>query len=319
MRDIIGHEKILDRFIISNNKNALSHAHLIVGEDGIGKSLLAKAFSEVILGIDQRVNHVDIIHYKTNENSFKIANVREVVAEVNKKPYEGDKKVIILYDGEKFTTEAQNALLKTIEEPPSGVYIIILTRSSELILDTVKSRCQIHKLSPLNSLDLERFINRDFKNIDVNIKKSLMAFSEGIPGRIEKFINDQSFSKLRDFVLKVLYSIVNRNENDIMEYTKFFDSKSKDETAKVLAGKNDEILETFVLFTRDIIVCKEVKDKSLIINSDKIDEISKIAMIISYKKLKEFVNIIDDARMNLISNTNRALTFNEMMRKMLEA
>lgn len=319
MREVIGHEKILDRFVISNNKNALSHAHLIVGEDGIGKSLLAKAFAEKILGIDEKDEHVDIIHYRTNENSFKIANVREVVSEVNKKPYEGDRKVIILYNGEKFTIEAQNALLKTIEEPPVGVYIIILTKSLELILDTVKSRCQIHKLAPLNSLDLEKFIKRDFNNIDDDLKKSVMAFSEGIPGRIEKFINDKSFSQIRDFVLKVFYSAAHRNEKDIMEYTKYFDSKSKGEIAKALNGKNDEILETFVLFTRDIIVCKEVANKSFIINSDKFEEISKLAMMVSYKKLKGFISIIDEARTNLISNTNRALTFNEMMRKMLEA
>lgn len=319
MRDIIGHRKILNRFIVSKSKNALAHAHLIVGEDGIGKSLLAKGFAEVILGIEPRESHVDIIDYKTTENSFKISHVRELVSEVNKKPYEGDKKVIILYDGQKMTTEAQNALLKTIEEPPNGVYIIILTTSLELILDTIKSRCQICKLTPLGGENLLEFINRDYKMVDETTKKALIAFSQGIPGRIDKFINDKGFGILRNFVLDVLLSISNRNEKDILEYTGYFESKSKSEVAKVLVGKNDDLLEQFVSFTRDIILYKEMANESFIINNDKIEEIQEIANLMSYKKLKEFVGIIDETRVNLLSNTNRALTFNDMMRKMLEA
>ena len=318
MRKVIGHKYILDRFISSKEKNALSHAHLIVGEDGIGKSLLAKVFAELIIGVEERESHIDIINYKTTDNSFKVGHVRDVVAEVNKKPYEGDKKVVILYNGEKFTTEAQNALLKTIEEPPNGVYIIILTRSLELILDTIKSRCQIHKLAPLNSIELEEFIDRDFKFIDEDTKKSLIAFSEGIPGRIEKFVNDKSFSKIRTFVLDVLLSVSKGNEKEILEYTNYFDGKGKGELTKILVGKNDEILESFVSFIRDIIVYKEVANDALIINGDQIDRIKELAMLMSYKKLKEFIAIIDDTRLNLISNTNRTLTFNSMMRRMLE-
>ena len=319
MRDIIGHRKILNRFILSKSKNALAHAHLIVGEDGIGKSLLARGLAEVILGIEPRESHVDIIDYKTTENSFKISHVRELVSEVNKKPYEGDKKVIILYDGQKMTTEAQNALLKTIEEPPNGVYIIILTTSLELILDTIKSRCQICKLAPLSGGDLLEFINRDYKMVDESTKKALIAFSQGIPGRIDKFVNDKGFGILRDFVLDVLLAISNRSEKDILEYTGYFESRSKSEVAKVLVGKNDDLLEQFISFTRDIILYKEMANESFIINSDKIIEIQKLANLMSYKKLKEFVRIIDETRINLLSNTNRVLTFNDMMRKMLEA
>ena len=319
MRDIIGHRKVLNRFMVSKSKNALAHAHLIVGEDGIGKSLLAKGLAEVILGVEPRDNHVDIINYKTSENTFKIANVRELISEVNKKPYEGDKKVIILYDGQKMTTEAQNALLKTIEEPPSGVYIIILTTSLELLLDTIKSRCQISKLSPLSGDDILEFINRDYKHIDEEGKASLIAFSQGIPGRIEKFTSDKGFGILRDFVLDILLSVAKRSEKDAIKYTGYFETKSKAEISKVLVGRNNDLLEQIVLFTRDIIIYKEIANAKLIINSDKLERIAEIANLMPYKKLKEFTRIIDETREKLVSNTNRSLTFNEMMRKMLEA
>lgn len=319
MRDIIGHRQILNRFMISKSRNALAHAHLIVGDDGIGKSLLAKGLAEVILGIEPRDEHVDIINYKTSENTFKIANVRELVSEVNKKPYEGDKKVIILYDGQKMTTEAQNALLKTIEEPPVGVYIIILTTSLELILDTIKSRCQICKLSPLSVDYIVDFIDRDYSYVDADTKKAMIAFSQGIPGRIEKFISDKGFGLLRDFVLDILLSVAKRSEEDIIKYTGYFETKSKAEISKVLVGRNDDLLEQIIAFTRDIILYKEIADERFIINSDKITRVSEIANLMPYKKLKEFSRIIDETRENLVSNTNKSLTFNDMMRKMLEA
>ncbi|MGL5820860.1 MAG: DNA polymerase III subunit delta' [Sarcina sp.] len=319
MNSIIGHTEVLNRFITSRSKNALAHAHLIVGEDGIGKSLLAKALAASILGVEDRDSHVDIVHYKTKENSFKIANVREIISEVSKKPFEGDKKVIILYDGQKMTIEAQNALLKTIEEPPIGVYIIILTTSLDLILDTIKSRCQVCKLTPLSGDELLEFINRDYGYIEDEKKKALIAFSQGIPGRIDKFINDKSFDLLRNFVLDILFAIANRDEKAIMEFTNSFEARSKNDISKAISGKNEDLLEQFVLFTRDIIIYKEIGNEEFIINNDKLEKIKNLANLMSYKKLKEFSNIVDAARNNLVSNTNRSLTFNEMMRKMLEA
>ncbi|MGL4991650.1 MAG: DNA polymerase III subunit delta' [Sarcina sp.] len=319
MVDIIGHKKILDRFKNSKSKNALSHAHLIIGDDGIGKSLVAKELAKIILNIDKEKNHIDIVDYKTQEASFKISNVRDIISEVNKKPYEGSQKVIIIYNGEKMTIEAQNALLKTIEEPPKGVYIIILSNNLDLMLETIKSRCQITKLLPLNDDELLEFINKKYKDVDKASKSTFIAFSQGIPGRIDKLAKDTSFFIIRNFVLDLLLTIANRNINNVVLYTTYFDSKAKNEISKALMGKNIELLEQIISFTRDVIICKEVANDGFIINRDKLEEIKKLASLMSYKKLNNFINIVDRTRENLKSNTNRVLTFNEMMRKMLEA
>ena len=88
-----------------------------------------------------------------------VDEIREIIEEVSKRPYEGDKKVIIIHEGSKLTIQAQNALLKTIEEPPQGVYIILLAESLETLLETIKSRCQVYKLTPLNNKQIEKYIN----------------------------------------------------------------------------------------------------------------------------------------------------------------
>ena len=158
MKEFIGFENIINGFMKREDKNTLSHAHIIAGPDGIGKSIMAKMFAMKILGKTEDINYADIIHYRSEKASLGIDEVRRIIEEVSKKPYEGDRKIIIIHGGDKLTVQAQNAMLKTIEEPPKGVYIILLTESLELLLDTIKSRCQIYKLTPLSKNDMLKYL-----------------------------------------------------------------------------------------------------------------------------------------------------------------
>ena len=179
MGHFIGHERIIESLRKRILTGEISHAHIIVGEDGIGKSNLAKLIAINILGGHQDRNYVDIVNYRCKKSSFGVDDVRDVVDEVSKKPFEGDKKVIIIHDGNKMTVQAQNALLKTIEEPPKGVFIILLCESLELILDTIKSRCQIYKLTPLTKDEVKLYIERlgteNYSNEEI---KAAISYSE---------------------------------------------------------------------------------------------------------------------------------------------
>ncbi|SHE45473.1 DNA polymerase III subunit delta' [Clostridium fallax] len=307
--DFIGHEAIRKRVYNEIKNNALSHAHLIIGEDGIGKSLLAKEIALQIMGKNEDREYIDIVHYKPSKLSFGVDDVRSIISEINKKPYEGNKKVIIIHEGNKLTIQAQNALLKTIEEPPKGVFIIILCESGELILDTVKSRCQIHKLSPLSKIEMESFINKNYNNLDDKLKNTLIAFSAGIPGRADKFLKDQDFKNIRDLALNILKDINIRDEKLVIKYGEML-SKYSD--------KIDDFLAILVSFIRDIIIYKEVENLSIIINGDKIDNIIELSNIMSYKKLKWIIEVIDNTRRNLKNNTNVAITFDVMLMNLLE-
>ena len=187
---IIGHDIIKSQIENSIKMGRLSHASIFVGEDGIGKSLFAEELAVKILGKDEIKQYVDIIKLKLfkNKKSIGIEEIKYIIEEINKKPYEGDKKVVILYNSDKLTEAAQNALLKTIEEPPQGSFIILLCEKLDGILDTVKSRCQIYKLNRLNSKDMKVFLNSKFPRLSDQELISIMAFSDGVPGRAEKFI-----------------------------------------------------------------------------------------------------------------------------------
>lgn len=305
MGQFIGHKSIIDSFKKRVDLGEISHAHIIVGEDGIGKSNLANKLARNILGKFEEKDYIDIINYRCKKASFGVDDVREIVDEINKKPFEGDKKVIIIYDGNKLTVQAQNALLKTIEEPPKGVYIILLCESLELILDTIKSRCQIYKLTPLTKEDIRLYIDRisedDYSQEEIN---AAIAYSEGIPGRAEAFLRDSSLKDLRNTLVDLLFLIIKGNPKELLEFE-----------SKIIAfkDKRDDILNILASFVRDIIIYKEINEGNGIINGDKIESIKKLAMEISYKKLNKIIDKVGEARRSLLSNSNFQLTIRVMI------
>ena len=308
MNKIIGHNKVIEGFMKRAENNTLSHAHLITGRDGIGKSIIADIFVSKILKKEIGKENVDAIHYRNKKASIGVSEVRDIIEEVYKRPYEGDKKVIVIYDAEKLTVQAQNALLKTIEEPPNGVYILLLTTSLESLLDTIKSRCQIYKLTPLNKEEMINFINLNYEVSEKQIS-SLLAYSEGIPGRVEKFLNDHKLQSLRNLIIDMLKDI-NKNEVDItLKYEKLF-YHYKDE--------KEELLNIISSFVRDIILYKEIDDKRLIINSDKNKDIEELVQMMSYRKLNGMLKYIDEARTNLKQNINFSMTISIMLMGFLE-
>ena len=309
MRDFIGHEALINNFKQRCLKNTLSHAHLIAGEDGVGKGKLANILAKFILNGDLDREYVDIINYSSEKSSFGVDDVRDIIEEVYKKPFEKDKKVIIIHEGNKLTIQAQNALLKTIEEPPKGVYIIILCESLELILDTIKSRCEIYKLKPLTKSELYEYIKIKKFNYDENEIKSAIAFSEGVAGRIDRYFNDDKLRELRN---NIVILIKNLNKNDLE------DILQQEESFSNLKNDKEEVLNIFGLFIRDILINKEIENEEFIINSDKLEDIKELTKEMSFKKLNNMIKTIEEARRNIKSNVSWGMMLRVMLMGFME-
>ena len=281
MRNFIGYSDLINNFKDRCLKNTLSHAHLIAGEDGIGKSKLANILAKLILNGDLEREYVDIINYKSSKASFGVDEVRDIIEEVSKKPFEGDRKVIIIHEGNKLTIQAQNALLKTIEEPPIGVHIIILCESLELILDTIKSRCEIYKLTPLTKNELYEYIK--IKGFDYNESdiRSAIAFSEGIPGRIDRYFNDENLRELRNKVIELIKSL-NKNDVEIV--------LQQEEALSTLKDNKEEVL---LIFRGDRVFLEKKKNTN-----------SYVGNILLLKKLKGY-SINQDGNLLKISIIDR--------------
>ena len=301
MRNFIGYSSLIENFKSRCSNGNLSHAQLISGEDGIGKSILAEILGKLILNGDINREYVDIINYKPIKTSFGVDDVRDIIDEVNKKPFEGDKKVIIIHQGNKLTIQAQNALLKTIEEPPTEVYIIILCESLELILDTIKSRCEIYKLTPLTKDERYECSEEE--------KLSAIAFSEGIPGRIDRYFSDTELQELRDKIVDLLLQLTNNEIEAILE---------KEEQLVSYKQNKEEVVNVLSSFIRDILVNKEVYNENLIINRDKIRSIERLTNEMSFKKLNKMLLGLQEARKNIKNNVSWAMTVRIMLMDFME-
>lgn len=304
MRKIIGHKNVIDS--INNRKlnDSFSHANLIIGNDGIGKSIIAKYISNQIIEERDNVESVDIVKYYPSSTSFGVDDVRNIINEVNKKPYEGNKKVLILYRCDKLTTQAQNALLKTIEEPPMGVYLILLSDSLEAILDTIKSRCQVYKLTPLTKEEILVYIENKYTDLTSEDKKAALAYSSGIPGKIDRFIEDQNLKDLRDICINLFEDILKREHDLVLKY---------EELLKNSKGEKFELLDILLSYIRDIMLFKELNNQELIVNLDKVLKINDISRRMSYKKLNSMLEYIKEARINFSSNTNYSMTLSVLL------
>lgn len=178
--EIKGHRKNISTLIKMHNEGKLFHSYLFTGIEGSGKKLVALAFSKRVLCLDGRGDececdscrmfekgvHPDFrvvdLSYQASllgedvseQNNLKISTIREIIRFSQLAPSFSAYKVIIIDDAYKMVSEAQNALLKTIEEPTPTSIFILISPSKNLLLPTVVSRCQVINFSPLTEEDV---------------------------------------------------------------------------------------------------------------------------------------------------------------------
>ena len=135
--DIIGNDKLKKELIHSVETNKTSHSYLFIGTEGIGKKLIAEEFAKMLLAVKDTENSPDFSIIEPDGNSIKIEQIREFQKKVSEKPIISNKKVYIINDSDKMTVEAQNCLLKTLEEPPEFVTIILIGSNENSFLSTI--------------------------------------------------------------------------------------------------------------------------------------------------------------------------------------
>lgn len=195
--NIVGNEKnkkILEDIII---KNKVANAYMFIGQESIGKFLFAKEFAKAILCLNENKpcnkckscleldnsNNPDLTIIEPDGNNVKIEQIRELNRKVVEKPIVSNKKVYIINDGQNITKEAQNALLKTLEEPPEYVTIILITTSESAFLPTIKSRCTKINFNKLAKEDMLKILKNkyNYQNIaDIVYKTSNGSINKSI-------------------------------------------------------------------------------------------------------------------------------------------
>ena len=324
-QDILGHEMIKDHFRKAIENHKVSHAYILAGEEGMGRKSLANAFAMTLLcvkGLKEPCmechsckqmlsdNHPDVIHV-THEKpgSIGVDDIRKQINDtIMIKPYSSYYKIYMVDEAEKMTVQAQNALLKTIEEPPSYAVIILMTTNPDAFLPTILSRCIQLKLKPLRDYVVKGYL---VEKLGVPVEKAEVyaAFARGNLGKAIHIASSEEFGELYRAVLTLLKNIKNMDLPALLEFIK----KLQEDHLDI-----NECLDFMQLWYRDILMYKVTKDMNLLIFKDEYKTVSEICSHSSYEGLEAVLEAIDKAKQRLDANVNTELALELMLLTMKE-
>ena len=299
-KDIIGQEFAKKYLTNSINKDKVSHAYLFEGMNGVGKKTLAKEFAKTLIKVDKLENSPDYISIEPEGSSIKIAQIRKLQTDVLVKPH-SDYKIYIINKAEKMTVESQNALLKTLEEPPAYVIIILITSNKNSLLDTIKSRCEIIKFLPVSFIQTKKYL--EDMGIEERKASILATFSRGSISKALELSESADFMLMREDIQNNIQTLLEKNIVEILELSSKYD-KYKDNII--------EVLDMMINYFRDIMMLKENIGKDMIINIDKITYVQNMSKKINYSQVSKIIDIIEETKKKLKSNCNFNLSIQVM-------
>ena len=289
---IIGNDRIKQELLQTIQLNKTSHSYLFLGTSGIGKKIIAKEFAKMILCIEKEkyCNHCkSCIEFDSGNNpdfqliepdgaSLKIEQIRNMQSKILEAPIISNKKVYIINDADLMTEEAQNCLLKTLEEPPEFVTIILIGSNENRFLSTIKSRCTIIKFQNIENKEIKKYLNQNFQISDVS-EEMLEVFAGSI-GKADKLKDKQ---ELYNNIVEIITKIKSLSLIDTLKKADII-YKSQEEKQDILEAIN-------------VILFKKSKEDNRYLNC---------------------INIVEDTKKRLNANANYNMCIDNMLFRIWE-
>jgi DNA polymerase III subunit delta' len=324
-----GQSRIINFLKDSIARKSLAHAYLLVGPSHVGKMTLAIDLARAlncpegdppcsVCRTCQRISEgkfSDVVIITRNSgrdakdkrksSEISIDTIRDFLQKSSTlPPYEGRFKVFIVDTAELMSNEAANCLLKTLEEPPSHVVIILLTSEEKSLLPTVVSRCQRFELKPMPTLETEAVLSST--GISQEQGKLLARLSKGCLGWAVSAADDAGFLKGRDLRLDEFVALMTRNWDERFSYIQQLPS---DRSAV------EDLLRLWLSYCRDVLLIKYNCDGA-ICNLDRINDLKSWSSMLTVLEIKEFIDSLNEAIMYLSFNANLHLLFETLMLEM---
>lgn len=309
--NIIGHEKIIEYFQNAIASDKVSHACILNGPDKSGKMMLAEAFAAALQcekhGVNacgecrfckqaESKNQPDILYVTHDKpNTIGVDDIRrQLNDDIALKPYAGKYKVYIVDEAEKMNVQAQNALLKTIEEPPSYGVILLLTSNADAFLPTILSRCVRLDLKAVGDEKIRKFLMEE-KGIPDYQADVCVAFAQGNVGKALRLAGSEQFNEMKDSALQLIKRL---DDIDLNEMTKEI-RKISDYKLEI-----DDYLDLIMVWYRDVLLYKATADANRLVFGEEIYNIKKAASQSSYSGIEEILKGLEKAKARFRANVN---------------
>ena len=243
--NILGNEKNKNILEKSIKLNKYSHSYVFWGLEGIGKKVFAKEFAKNILCLEQKenCNCKSCLEIDSNNNpdfqliepidgKVKIEQIREMQRKVAEKPIISNKKVYIIDNADTMTTEAQNCLLKTLEEPPEYITIILICTNEDNLLSTIKSRCTRMHFEPISIEEIKKYVKKNYPEEDIS--DNIINLSQGSIGKTIKLNENKN---IYENIEKIFLSMQNKDLIEIVQMSEEI-YKAKEEISSILDYMN---------------------------------------------------------------------------------
>ena len=315
---IVEQDRVKHHLKTALEKDTVSHAYLFLGERGIGKYTMAMAFAQALLCPEAALacgqclscekvrhgNHPDVLVVapEKNETSIKISQIRRLIGQLAIKPYEAEKRVAIIKNGDAMTPEAQNALLKSLEEPEPFNIFIITAADGEAILQTIRSRCQILTFEPVSAAGIHQVLKA--RGIaDEELLSAALYDSEGSVGKALDFFENQGLESLKVEALDVFYAIL---KGDCFKLFDFAEKIGKRKTDSL------EVLNFLILWFRDIALILAGQQAPV---SPYLEKQRRFVDILTSQRNAEILKVLFELMDNLAYNVNLRLQWESTMLK----
>lgn len=318
--EIVGHEQIKEHMQAAIRDKKPFHAYLFQGEEGVGKESLARTFAAGLQCQSESTdkpckecvscrqmesgNQPDVIWVTREKASLGVDEIREQLCNtMDIKPFSSPYKIYLVPEAEKMTEAAQNALLKTIEEPPEYGIVILMTSNISALLPTIQSRCLTMEFRPLSTAVVESFVKEHCQVPDYQARASA-AFAQGNLGKAMRYAKSEDFIERKDHIISLLRHVEQMDLSEMLA------------VIKDLGTRKDEVrdyIDLMVLWYRDVLLFKATKDINQLLFQDEASYISREASHRSYEKIEEILQAFEKAKVRLRANVNFDITMELML------
>ena len=310
-KDVVGHRVIIQYIQDAVQQNKVSHAYILNGQRGSGKKMLAKLFAMTLQCESDRSdpcgecrsciqanngNQPDIITVKHEKPaSISVDDIRtQVNGDIMIIPYSSPYKVYIIPDADLLTVQAQNALLKTIEQPPEYAVIFLLTENADSLLPTIRSRCVMLKLRNIKDKLVKKYLMEQLQVPDYQAELCA-AFAQGNIGRAMLLAKSEHFNEIKEEAIQLLKYINEMELHEIVSAIKEI-NKYKLEVA--------DYLDIITIWYRDVLLYKATADVDGLVFSDQLKYIKERASKSSYEGIENILEAIEKAKSRIKANVN---------------